>query len=81
MKESEKPKNKKLNQISLWIVWTIICIGLGYAWATDSYLKRINRQEKLIKSYQTAQLEKIKPIDLSGIPVDKRKNQWLMPKN
>lgn len=44
------------NKICFWLCWTVICLGLGYAWASGAYLKRINTQESLIKWYQTNQI-------------------------
>ena len=74
-----EPENKQFNQASLWICWTVLCLGLGYAWASGSYLKRIGKLESLITNYQTSQITQA--IDMSRVPADKRINPRIKPKN
>ena len=74
-----EPENKQFNQASLWICWTVLCLGLGYAWASGSYLKRIGKLESLITSYQMQALPEV--IDMPGVPADKRPKQGMKPKN
>lgn len=67
------------NRISFWICWTIICLGLGYAWASHAYLKRIRVQESLINWYQTNQIPEA--YQSKSSPADKVMNKAMMPKD
>ena len=66
-----------LNKLSFWLCWTVICLGLGYAWASGAYLKRINAQESLIKWYQINQMPEVYH---QKTPADKVPNRAMMPK-
>jgi hypothetical protein len=74
-----KPENKKLNQWSFWLCWTILCLGLGYAWASGSYRDRIGKLESLVVSYQVSQLEQA--IDKTDVTADKNPKIGMKPKN
>ena len=67
-----------LNKLSFWLCWTVICLGLGYAWASGAYLKRINAQESLIKWYQENSLPEVYH---QKVPADKWVKSYVMPKN
>jgi len=68
----EKPgSNKKLNQLSLWLCWSILCLGLGYAWAMAVY----SGQPKDIQiGYPDI------AIDISEVPADKQPKRGMKPK-
>jgi len=78
----EKPgSNKKLNQLSLWLCWSILCLGLGYAWAMAVYGGQARNVQSILDGEMINQSGYPDiAIDISEVPADKQPKRGMKPK-